>query len=465
MYRLRVRVPLLLAVAFLLTTDHWPLTTAQAAKVKVWHHYAPAHYDKAKLKQAVVSNEGALRLAHQLKPLTGLDAMHVWNVIEDKDGNLYVATGEDGKLYKVTTEGKVSVVFASEDSQVLCLAQSSDGSVYAGTGPGGHIVRIDPKGAAKVIYDSPESYVWSLAVDGDGQTIYAATGPKGRIYRVTPEGKGSVFYTTKQEHVLCLALGSDGTLYAGTDKGGLVYRIDPKGKGFVLYQAPQTEVRSLIVTQEAVYAGTSAPTRRRGTTGSSAGGSSTAPIITVVPAPKPKEKESTSTESALPPVSSTVAPSDSKEPVKPTAAAPPSLGENSVYRIAHDGTVREIFREKAMVLCLLRQNGRTLAGTGMEGQLFEVDETSKERSEIARLDHGQILVHVQTSRRLHRARHRRPRQALRVARQVCPARHGRLRGARRQDHQQVGRHALEGQRAGGHDRQRGRPNRQPGRAG
>src|SRR5262249_20404165 len=29
-------------------------------------------------------------------------------------------------------------------------------------------------------------------------------------------------------------------------------------------------------------------------------------------------------------------------------------------------------------------------GTGMEGQLFEVDEANKERSEIARLDHGQV---------------------------------------------------------------------------
>ena len=78
----------LLAVALVLPASYCPLPTASAAKVKVWHHYAPSHYEKAQLKQAVVSNEGALRLAHQLKPLTGLDATHVWNVVEDKDGNL-----------------------------------------------------------------------------------------------------------------------------------------------------------------------------------------------------------------------------------------------------------------------------------------------------------------------------------------------------------------------------------------
>src|SRR5713101_6212868 len=43
-----------------------------------------------------------------------------------------------------------------------------------------------------------------------------------------------------------------------------------------------------------------------------------------------------------------------------------------------------------MVLSLLRQSGRVLIGTGMDGQLFEVNEKTRERSEIARLDHGQI---------------------------------------------------------------------------
>src|SRR5205823_4982781 len=74
------------------------------------------------------------------------------------------------------------------------------------------------------------------------------------------------------------------------------------------------------------------------------------------------------------------------------ASAPtaPASGENSLYRISADGSVRELFREKAMLLCLLRQHCRVLVGTGMQGQLFEIDEATRERVEIARLDHGQI---------------------------------------------------------------------------
>ena len=73
------------------------------------------------------------------------------------------------------------------------------------------------------------------------------------------------------------------------------------------------------------------------------------------------------------------------------APSSPASGDNSVYRIAPDGTVREVFREKAMVLSLLRHGDRFFVGTGMDGQLFEVNETTREHTEIARLDHGQIL--------------------------------------------------------------------------
>src|SRR5438552_7351673 len=137
---------------------------AQAAKVKVWHHSTPAHFEKARLKHAVISSEGSLRLSRQLKPLATLEATHVWDVVEDKAGNLFAATGDEGKIYKVTPDGKVSVAFASEDSQILCLALANDGTLYAGTGPGGLLLRIDRSGTGTVLYKSSETYVWCLAV-------------------------------------------------------------------------------------------------------------------------------------------------------------------------------------------------------------------------------------------------------------------------------------------------------------
>jgi len=368
-----------------------------AAKVKVWHHHSPGDYEKAHLKQTVLSNEGAIRLSRQLKPLAALEARHVWDVVEDRASNLLVATGDEGKIYRVAPDGKTTVAFSSSDSQVLCLAQAADGTVYAGTGPSGQVVRLAVDGAASVLYKTPESYVWSLAMAHDGKTIYAGTGPKGKIYEIAADGKARVFYTTRQEHILALATDAQGFLYAGTDKNGVVYRIDAAGKGFVLCTTPQAEVRSLVVTPDGVYAGTSSPTRRRGVSSGSEGnsrlslaspGSAGAFSASSNGDEKVKGKgEGVATASSP----SASAASDSSDRASPASApSAPASGENSLYRIAPDGTVREVFREKAMVLSVLRHGGRIYIGTGMEGQLFEVDEASKERSEIARLDHGQI---------------------------------------------------------------------------
>jgi sugar lactone lactonase YvrE len=381
----------LLAVVGLGATGPWLVSTAQAGKVKVWHHQAPAQHDKSQFKQTVLTSEGNLRLSLRLKPLAALDVSHIWDVVEDKDGNLFVATGSEGKVYRVAPDGKTTIVFAGQESQVFCLALAPDGAIYAGTGPSGLIVRIAPDGNSKVLWDMPESYVWSLAIDPKSGMLYAGTGPKGRIYQVTKDGKGSVFYTTKQEHVLCVAHGGDGTLYAGTDKNGLIYRIDARGKGFVLYQAPQSEVRTLLVTEDGLYAGTSAPVRRRTLTASApgSGGVSSGPAILPGSGRTPQAAAGEESDKGAGPTKD----SKDKEPEKGTPAAAPSQptsGENSVFRISPDGTVREVFREKAMILSLMRAGGQLFIGTGMEGRLYEVNETTRERTEIARLDHGQI---------------------------------------------------------------------------
>jgi hypothetical protein len=379
-------VPVLLLVVAL-------VSTADASKVKLWQNHARSDYDKAKFTGSVVSSEGVVRLARQLKPFGDANAEHIWDIVEDDKGNLYVASGDGGKIFKVTPDGKSSLFYKAKDSQVLSLHLRSDGSLFAGTGPSGQVIQIGADGKGKVVADKLGNYVWALTSAPKSMTVFAGAGPDGKIYQITPEGKAQEFYKTKQDHVLCLALGLDGKeLYAGTDKGGLVYRIGMDGKGFVLYQATQAEVRSLLITKDFVYAGTSAPTKRGATgggrpTGSDGGpsgprgadGTAFAPddaATKTAIADEGDDKRSSSTGSA--------------KGASASPFGPVSSGDNSIYRIAADGTVREIFREKALMLSLLADGGRLLVGTGMNGQIFEINEETRERSEVARLEHGQV---------------------------------------------------------------------------
>ena len=171
------------------------------------------------------------------------------------------------------------------------------------------------------------------------------------------------------------------------------------GKAFVLYQAAQAEIRTLKVTAGALYVGTSSPTKRHGgaVAGASGSGVVTAQLTTSKPetaavlglkTSKEKDKKSSKGGSSD---------GDSKERKGSPASAPstPSGNENSVYRIALDGGVREVFRAKAMMLCLARQGKHLFVGTGMDGELFDVNETAREHSELARIDHGQVLCMCQ----------------------------------------------------------------------
>lgn len=399
-YRLVLSAALIFMAALL-------TSPADAAKLKIWQHNSQGSFDKAQFKQAVVSSEGVLRLSRNLKPLAAVGAMYVWDVVEDKIGNLIVASGVEGKIFKITVDGKVELLYSSGDSQVFCLTQAPDGTIFAGTGPRGTVIRIGAD-KASVLAEDLDNYVWSLAYDPLSKTLYAGTGPKGKIYQISNGAKPGVFYTTKQEHILRLAMGSNGTLYAGTDKGGMVYRIEPSGKGFVIFHAAQSEIRSLLVTDDAVFAGTGSPISRRNNSSSKTsrlGGGDSSSGDGGVPAGLPEKIESPEAGKPNLPaealkIMKLMALADRRggstfeegraSPVGAPAPSPPSVGENSLYRIARDGTVRELFREKVMILSMLRFPGRFLLGTGQQGQLFEVNEATKEKTEIARLDNSQI---------------------------------------------------------------------------
>lgn len=367
----------------------------RGGRLKTWNHSASADFEKAKLAGVVVSNTGALRLSRQLRPLSGVEAAHVWALAEDAAGNLYAGTGDEGKVFKIAPNGTTTVAYTSDQSQVLALVPDAKGeAIYAGTGPEATIVRLNAFGE-KVLCKLPESYVWAMARAPKGDAFYAATGPHGRIYRVTPEGKFSVFYETRQDHVLCLAVGPDGMVYAGTDKTGRVYRIDPRGKGFVLHQTDQAEVRTLHLTEQALYIGTAGTKKRASATVASTAAKDSAKAdrkekdgeaVRVVASEKPAKLSTSKTVQR------------GKTPTKGSAApAPkaPAADENGIYRIALDGAVREVYRGKLLVLSLMQAGNRLLAGTGMDGRLVEVDEAEREHTEIARLDHGQILCQLQ----------------------------------------------------------------------
>jgi sugar lactone lactonase YvrE len=214
-------------------------------------------------KGTAVSSDGTVTLSPLLDSLFQTGELYIWSLATDGK-TVYAGTGNDGKIFKVTQDGKGKVFARLEDEvEVLSLALDRNGYLYAGTGPEGKIFKISPQGEVQLFFKSDESYIWTMKFHPNG-LLYAGTGENGKIVGVTPEGKGSVLYDSDEDHILALYIHGQ-RIVAGTSKSGLLFEISTDGKARVLYDTFQEEVRSIVIDQDGnIWFGATTPEEKSG---------------------------------------------------------------------------------------------------------------------------------------------------------------------------------------------------------
>jgi sugar lactone lactonase YvrE len=105
---------------------------------------------------------------------------YIWAMVFDRQGNLYLATGDQGEIHRVGRDGKGRVFFRTEETHARSLALDTQGNLIVGTEPGGLIMRISPAGQGFVLYQTPKREVTALAVAADGTIWAAAVGNKAQ---------------------------------------------------------------------------------------------------------------------------------------------------------------------------------------------------------------------------------------------------------------------------------------------
>jgi hypothetical protein len=103
---------------------------------------------------------------------------YIWDLLLDKSGNLYVATGDHGEIYRVTPKGDHSLFFKSDETHVRVLALDAQGNVIAGSDGSGLVYRITPAGEGFVLYSAPKKEITALALDRAGNIYAAGVGEK-----------------------------------------------------------------------------------------------------------------------------------------------------------------------------------------------------------------------------------------------------------------------------------------------
>lgn len=364
---------------------------ALAEGTRTWEQSKFDDLIKGTATGVAVRSVGGLELAPAFKLLYTTPSTYIWAIAADDTGNVYAAAGSPARVYRITPDGKSSIVFEPQELQVQALKVGPGGVIYAATAPDGKVYKIehnpgerekteakasengkdagkpalDPSWSSSVYFAPGTKYIWDLALDKSGN-LYIATGDRGEIYRVTPKGEHSVFFKSDETHIRVLALDAKGNLIAGTDGSGLIYRISPEGEGFVLYSAPKKEITALALDRDGNIYAAGVGEKRPGAGGPSAGGGPM--LITMGANPSP----------GLGPQSPT-----GPAPITPSAIplttfpAPGggASGGSDVYRIATDGSPLRIWSSHDDIVYALAfdSHDKLIAGTGNRGHLFAID--------------------------------------------------------------------------------------------
>ena len=219
---------------------------AGAVSPQEWSISDVRDVSKGDTENLSVGDDGALSLAPELELVGETGEPLIWDMIEDARGTVYVATGNDGRVYSITGSEAPVLLFDSPQSQIQSLALDEQGNLYAGSAPDGIIYKIPPGGQGTVFCRTTETYVWDMEFR-DG-VLHAATGNSGRVLAIGPDGQvTAVVLDSPDPHIVSLIPDGAGGFYAGTEGTGLVYHIDVRNGTRLLYQAPESEIHRMVV--------------------------------------------------------------------------------------------------------------------------------------------------------------------------------------------------------------------------
>lgn len=339
---------------------------AYAGEPVIWETNSRAEILKGEARGVSITDTGVFMLAPRMTQLFNTDQAYIWSSATDAAGNVYLGTGHDGRIYRVSPDGRGTVFHDAAELDVTAMAVGRDGALYAGTSPDGKVYRLSADGRAEMYFDPPDKYIWSLAVLADGQLI-VGTGDNGKLYRVRSAGakpEESLLVDTNETHVISLAVDAQGNLIAGTDPGGLILRVSPDGKVFALYDAPLREIHALAPAPDgSIYALALSD-------GASATRSSSAPVTTT----SSDSSGTTSTTVTITQVDESGTPLQS-QPSGGRSRNDLSSARSAVFRLLPDGGTDVVWSSQtitAFAIAPAPQGGGVLIGTADKGRIYSV---------------------------------------------------------------------------------------------
>ena len=288
---------------------------------------------------------------------------------DGEGGAVYAGTDTEGLIYRLTSDGKVFIVYDAAEPEIGALAVAEDGTVYAGTAdaeqarPGrlgeaageeaGRPARSSPTEVDVDVEVAPADPADPLPVEPDPQPLQAGgadtPAPTPADPAAAPAAPPAAPSADTPAAADAPAPGGDDTAAADASA--------PAKPTSEQYDALRDEIRERLVTARESGSLAGRPASASG----GAGGAGARPTRAA--------REATA------------------------ASAGSTEGGNAVYRIDPRGFVSEVFRESVMVLNLaFDPQGHLLIATGNEGQLYRLDPDAGEVTVVNDLEPQQLLA-------------------------------------------------------------------------
>jgi hypothetical protein len=130
------------------------------------------------------------------------------------NGALFAGTSPNGKVYRVDAEsGKETVFFDPEQAYIWDIEPLPGGDLAIATGVEGKLFRVSANGQGKVFYDAIDTHIRSLAARSDGTLLAGAAG-KGRIYEIAKDGSAHALFESPLNEITSIHVDANGIGWA-----------------------------------------------------------------------------------------------------------------------------------------------------------------------------------------------------------------------------------------------------------
>src|SRR6266568_5150214 len=123
---------------------------AFAGQTRTWSESDYSEFEKGNLKNLSLRSDGVITLAPKFQELYDSSSAYLWTLARDSKGNLYTGGGPGAKLFRISPAGEKKTVSEFQALEIHAIAIDKKDQVFVATSPDGKVYKVSKDGKNEV---------------------------------------------------------------------------------------------------------------------------------------------------------------------------------------------------------------------------------------------------------------------------------------------------------------------------